>query len=101
MSATTASLSPMAWYLEGRYAEAVESSRHRLADYPAYAAPRRFLVAALAQLGRQEEAARELRDFIALAPDVFNVMVRNRPPYMSPDDQEHLVEGIRKAGWQE
>jgi adenylate cyclase len=99
MSATTASLSPMSWYLEGKYADAVVASLRCLADYPAYAAPRRFLVAALAQLGRREEAAAELREFITMAPDVFNVMVRNRPPYMSPGDQEHLLEGIRKAGW--
>jgi adenylate cyclase len=99
MSATTASLSPMSWYLEGRYADAVEASLHCLTDYPAYAAPRRFLVAALAQLGRREEAAAELREFITIAPDVFNVMVRNRPPYMSPGDQGHMLEGIRKAGW--
>ena len=99
MSATTASLSAMSWYLEGRYDEAVEASRRCLADYPAYAAPRRFLVAALAQSGRREEAAAELREFVTKAPDVFNVMVRNRPPYMSPGDQEHLLDGIRKAGW--
>ena len=99
MSATTASLSAMAWYLEGKYAEAVDCSLQCLADYPDYAAPRRFLVAALAQLGRRDEAAVELKAFIAKAPDVFNVMVRNRPPYMSLEDQEHLLEGVRKAGW--
>jgi tetratricopeptide (TPR) repeat protein len=98
MSATAASLSPMSWYLEGRYDEAVEASRRCLADYPAYAAPRRFLVAALAQSGRQEEATAELRAFETNAPDVFNVMVRNRPPYMSLDDQKRLLDGIRKAG---
>lgn len=99
MSATTASLSAMAWYLEGKYSEAVDCSRQCLADYPDYAAPRRFLVAALAQLGRQDEAVEELQAFITKAPDVFNVMIRNRPPYMSPEDQGHLLEGIRKAGW--
>ena len=99
MSATVASLSAMSWYLEGKYDEAVEASRRCLADYPAYAAPRRFLVAALAQSGRREEAAAELRDFVTKAPDVFNVMVRNRPPYMTRGDQEHLLDGIRKAGW--
>jgi adenylate cyclase len=99
MSATTASLLPMAWYEEGKYADAVEASRRCLADYPTYAAPRRFLVAALAQLGRRADAATELRDFMTAAPDVFRVMVRNRPPYMSPEDQGHLLEGIRKAGW--
>ncbi len=99
MNATTASLSPMAWYLEGKYPEAIEFARRCLADFPAYAATRRFLVAALAQSGRLEEAAAELRDFMTLAPDVFMVMVRNRPPYMSQEDQGHLLEGIRKAGW--
>lgn len=100
MTATTASLTPMSWYLEGNYAAAVKSSRRCLADYPAYTAPRRFLVAALGQLERPEYAATELRDFMTVAPDVFNVMVRNRPPYISPEDHEHLQEGLRKAGWQ-
>ena len=100
MSATTASLFPMSYYLEGKYPETVDATRRCLADYPAYAAPRRFLVAALAQLGRGEEPATELRDFMTTAPGVFNVMVRNRPPYMSHQDQEHLLDGVRKAGWQ-
>ena len=98
MNATTASLSPMAWYLEGKYPEAIESARRCLADFPAYAATRRFLVAALAQSGRQEEAAAELRDFMTLAPDVFRVMVRNRPPYMSPEDQGRGANVVGRAG---
>lgn len=82
---------------EGKYSEAVDCWRQCLADYPDYAALRRFLVAALAQLGRQEPAA-EPQAFITKAPDAFNVMVRNRPPYMSPEDQGHLLDAMHSAG---
>jgi adenylate cyclase len=100
ISPINASLLSMSYYLEGKYADAVESSQRCLADYPTYAPPRRFLVAALGQLGHREEAAAELQEFLAVAPDVFEAMVRNRPPYMRPDDQAHLLDGFRKAGWQ-
>jgi tetratricopeptide (TPR) repeat protein len=99
VSPTTASLFPMSYYLEGKYEEAVESSKRCLASYPTYAAPRRFLVAALAQLGHADDAASELREFMAIAPIVFDVLVRSRPPYMSLGDQECLLAGLRKAGW--
>ena len=39
------------YYMERRYAEAVEAARHCLTDHPAYHAPRRFLVAGLGQMG--------------------------------------------------
>ena len=100
ISPINASLLSMSYYLEGKYAEAAEASRRCLADYPTYAPPRRFLVAALGQLGHREEATAELQEFLTVAPDVFDTMVRNRPPYMSPDDQAHMLDGFRKAGWQ-
>ena len=89
------------YYMERRYAEAVEAARRCLTDHPAYHAPRRFLVAALGQLGREGEGADALREWLKVAPDVFEVMVRNRPPYVRVTDHEQLLDGLRKAGWQD
>ena len=88
------------FYFERNYAASVEAARRCLANYPAYAAPRRWLTAALGQLGRREEAASSLRDWVAVTPGVFDVVVRNRLPYMPPDNHEHMLDGLRKAGWQ-
>ena len=82
-------------------AEAVEAAQRCLADHPAYHAPRRFLVAALGQLGREDEGAAALREWLTVAPDVFEVMVRNRPPYVRVSDHEQLLDGLRKVGWQD
>ena len=88
------------YYLEGDYAAAVETARRSLASHPSSSMPRRYLVAALGQLGRLEEAAVALSDWLATAPNLFHAVVRNRPPYVSAADQEHLLDGLRKAGWQ-
>jgi adenylate cyclase len=88
------------YYFEGNYAKAIEAAWNSLSDHPAYASPRRFLVAALGQLGRKDEAAAALTEWLEVAPEVLEVIVRNLPPYMRPEDQEHLLDGLRKAGWQ-
>ena len=87
------------FYFERNYAASVDAARRCLANYPNYAAPRRWLTAALGQLSRREEAASSLRDWVAVTPGVFDVVVRNRLPYMPPDNHEHMLDGLRKAGW--
>jgi len=47
MSPMAAGGIPASYYVEGNYQKAVEAARQCLADYPAYAPPRRWLVAAL------------------------------------------------------
>ena len=89
------------YYIERGYAQALEAARRCLADHPAYHAPRRFLVAALGQLGREDEGAAALREWLTVAPYVFEVMVRNRPPYVRVIDHEQLLDGLRKVGWQD
>jgi hypothetical protein len=34
---------------------------------------------------------------IAIAPTSFDI---GRPPWMPADDYAHMLEGLRKAGWQ-
>ena len=58
--------------------------------------PRRYLVAALGQLGRREEAAAALRELQGKWSNNFH----NRPAYVPPEHYERLLEGFRRAGWQ-
>jgi adenylate cyclase len=88
-----------AFYLAEDYRAAEETARRCLEGYPSHAAVRRWLVAALGQLGR-EEAAVALREFLSIAPSVFVAHVSNRPAYVSPDFHEHMLEGLRKLGRQ-
>jgi class 3 adenylate cyclase len=36
----------------------------------------------------------------AIAPGSFNMAVRERVPWHRPEDYAHMVEGLRKAGWE-
>ncbi len=88
------------FYFERNYAASIVAARRCLDTYPAYVAPRRWLVAALGQLGRREEAETALRDWMATTPGEFDVVACNRLPYMPSADHEHMLDGLRKAGWQ-
>jgi adenylate cyclase len=60
----------------------------------------RWLAAALGQLGHTEKArVALLKAFDPTSPEPA-VYGRNRVPWMRPEDHEHLLQGLRKAGWQ-
>lgn len=60
----------------------------------------RWLAAALGQLGRTAEAKEALEKAIAIAPASFEMYVRERVPWMRPADHGHMLDGLRKAGWE-
>jgi tetratricopeptide (TPR) repeat protein len=82
-------------YLEGDYEAAVEIVRRRLHHFPDFPLPRRFLVAALGQLGRREEAAAALGELQMWGPNALNNMA-----LLGAEHYERLLDGLRKAGWQ-
>jgi adenylate cyclase len=41
-----------------------------------------------------------LQKAIIIAPKSFDVSVRQRPASWRPEDYEHMLEGLRKAGWE-
>jgi adenylate cyclase len=100
ISGFAVSLIPMSYYLEGNYETAVDAAKKCLVEYPEFPLARRYLVAALGQLGRRDEAATALSELLTMAPDLPNMMIRNRPPFLRPEDHEHMLDGLRKAGWQ-
>jgi adenylate cyclase len=86
-------------YFAHEYEEAVETATSTIRSYPNFPNTYRWLAAALGQLGRVEEARAALDRHIALAPAALDMYLRNRPPFFSPEDHAHLLDGLRKAGW--
>jgi len=58
------------------------------------------LAAALGQLGRAAEGKEVLEKAMAVSPGAFDMYVRKGVPWMRPEDQAHLLDGLRKAGWE-
>ena len=85
-------------YFSGEYVAAVDSMREVIPARPAFAY--RWLAAGLAKLGRIPEAKQAMDRSIAASPALFKMLARQRPPWMRPEDHQHMVEGLRKAGWE-
>jgi adenylate cyclase len=90
----------IARYFRGDYAEAAKLEQRAIRDYPGYPMPHTWLAASLGQLNRIDEAREALRQSIAISQTGFDFSVRRPPPYRRPEDHEHLLAGLRKAGWQ-
>ena len=88
------------YYIECDYENAVAAARRLIADRPDHPYAYRWLAAALGQLGRSDEARAALDKAIAIAPDVFRLYVEQRVPWMRQAVYDHMLEGLRKAGWQ-
>jgi adenylate cyclase len=87
-----------AYYLERAYDEAIEAARRTIMRYPDWPLTYRWLAAALGQAKRTEEAGAALQ--IAMSSQSFEFYTRQRPPWFNTADFEHLLDGLRKAGWQ-
>ena len=85
-------------YFSGEYAATPDTMREVIDIVPGFA--NRYLAAALGQLGRTAEAKVALEKSIGVSPEVFERLVRQRPPWMRPEDYVHVREGLRKAGWE-
>jgi adenylate cyclase len=80
------------------YEAAVEAARQAIRAYPNYPRPYWWLAMALGQLGRSDEARGALEQAMALTPTTVDMSVR--APFRRPEDHEHMLEGLRKAGWE-
>jgi adenylate cyclase len=87
-------------YFAGEYEAAVEAAKRAARANPAFTLPYRWLAAALGQLGRIAGAKEALGKAIAIAPATFDMYVRQRVPWHRPEDYAHMLEGLRKAGWE-
>jgi adenylate cyclase len=88
----------IAHYLQEDYATAVSVARRAIARHPQFPQPYRWLAAALAQVGQLDQARRALDYAIKTAPEMIKMYVDSRPGWFRPEDHEHTLEGLRKAG---
>ena len=88
-------------YFSGEHAAAVVAAKRAIRSYPDFPNPYRWLAAALGQMGPTAEAKEALAKAITIAPASFDMYVRGRVPWMRPEDHAHMLDGLRKAGWQE
>jgi adenylate cyclase len=89
----------VSYYFEGDYVRAAEAGMRLVSNYPDPPQPYRFLAASLGQLGRLDEA-RDALHTAAANPVVFLGYVGSRPGWYRLEDYEHLLDGLRKAGWE-
>jgi adenylate cyclase len=82
-------------YFDGDFELSAETSRQVLRQYPDHGPTYRFLLASLGQLGRSAECEALMK----IAPAGYDHYARNRPPWFGLKDFEHMLEGLRKAGW--
>jgi len=87
-------------YYDAEYARAATLAKIVIERYPGYPLAYRWLAAALGQLGRTGEARLALKTAIQVSPEAFMRYVRSRPSWFLPSNHEHMLDGLRKAGWQ-
>jgi adenylate cyclase len=78
----------------------VVTAERAIRSFPDFLSPYRWLAAALGELGRTAEAKAALDKAITVSPASFEFQVRNRPPWFRPEEHAHMLDGLRKAGWQ-
>jgi adenylate cyclase len=98
-SATYLTQIATAHYFERNYTSAVAAAKRAVARHVLYPQSYRWMAAALGQLGRFDEAREALRQAMDVSPAQFDLHVRGRPVWYGPDDYEHMLDGLRKAGW--
>src|SRR5262249_32082844 len=82
----------------GRYDEVVANASAILREFPEYATAYRQRAAALAMLGRGEEAYKDMQVLLRLVPGLTISQVRVRVPIKDPQAMERWLEALRKAG---
>jgi len=85
-------------YMAERYEECVDVAHAALREHPGYASSLRQLAAALAMLGRKDEAAAALEQLLERMPGLTVSKVAIIVPVRHADDNERWLEGLRRAG---
>jgi adenylate cyclase len=86
----------LAYYLEGRYEDAIRILKRGVGQKPDFAGHYIGLAAAYAQLGRSAEARQAAAKVLHLSP--FFETESYGSAFRNPADRAALVEGLRKAG---
>jgi TolB-like protein len=91
----------VAHYTAGRYDQALHYSGELLRMRPGFQGAQRLRCAALAQLGRIDEAREYLQQVMIGQPHLTLQWIREGVPYQTPEAMERFCEGMRKAGVKE
>jgi len=83
-------------YCHGKYAEALEAAVR--INMPGFFYAHSALAAALGQLGQQEAARKAVGDLLALRPDFAATARQEYAKWYEPEQVEHFIDGLRKAG---
>jgi TolB-like protein/Tfp pilus assembly protein PilF len=83
-------------YRQGRYAEVLEGAAR--VNMPTYYHTHALHAAALGQLGRREDAAKALKQLLALRPDFATAAREEYAKWYDSELIEQIVDGLRKAG---
>jgi TolB-like protein len=86
-------------YWERDYSSSETFARRAIRGWPTFPRPYPCLAATLAQLGRSEEAKAALQVAMEISPGYLHHTTITRPAYHRCEDHEHLLDGLRKAGW--
>lgn len=87
-----------AYFLTGRYEEAIETLNRVLDRNPGFLPAHVYLTASYIGLGRHEEARAEAAEVMKLSPQTSTGAWKQRLPYKDQAVLERLFEGLRKAG---
>jgi adenylate cyclase len=85
------------YYFENDYHHAAQVARQAQREYPTVHFAYRWLAASLGQLGHFAEGAKVIDDLSRTR--AIDMHVSRRPPALSQDDYDHMMEGLAKAGW--
>jgi adenylate cyclase len=87
-----------AYYWMGEYQAALVVARQVCQTYPNFQSAYRTLIAALGQTRQLDEARRVTTEALERFGENFREGFQTRQAENRPEDQEHLIDGYRKAG---
>jgi TolB-like protein/Flp pilus assembly protein TadD len=88
----------VAYYVSGRYVEALRYTTDAVRLRPGFQGAQRMRCASLAQAGRIDEARSLLAIVRREQPQLSIDWIRASVPYQTPDLMERFLDGMRKAG---
>jgi superfamily II helicase len=83
-------------YLHGKYEQALEAAVR--INMPGFFYAHACRAAALGQLSQREAAQKAVQDLLALRSDFASTAQHEFAKWWNPEQVEHLVDGLRKAG---
>ncbi|UCC57013.1 MAG: tetratricopeptide repeat protein, partial [Gammaproteobacteria bacterium] len=87
-----------AYFILGKYPEAIEALEQGLGSNPSSERMRVWLAAAYAQSGREDDARWEAEQVLTLNPDFSLERIRQAFPFKDPADIARFLDGLRIAG---